>query len=112
MHEVYFSGTGSLLPERVLTNQELERMVDTSDEWTTQRTGIRERRVIDEHQSTSDIAAAAARNAVREAGIAPEEVDCIILATVTPDTYCPAGAVYVQKLLGASRAFAFDVNAA
>jgi 3-oxoacyl-[acyl-carrier-protein] synthase-3 len=112
MHEVYFSGTGSLLPERVLTNQELERMVDTSDEWITQRTGIRERRIIDKNESTSDIAAAAARKAVLDAGLTPEEIDCIILATVTPDTYCPAGAVYVQKHLGASRAFAFDVNAA
>jgi 3-oxoacyl-[acyl-carrier-protein] synthase-3 len=112
MHEAFISGTGSLLPERVLTNFELEKMVDTSDEWITQRTGIRERRIIDQGKNTSDLAAEAARSAILNAGIAPTDVECIILATVTPDTYCPAGAVYVQKILGASRAFAFDINAA
>src|SRR5688572_4181245 len=112
MHDVFFAGTGSLLPDRVLTNHELEKMVDTSDEWITQRTGIRERRIIDAAQSTSDIATAAARNALQNAGITPQDLDCIILGTVTPDTYCPAGAVYVQRNLGASKAFAFDLSAA
>jgi len=112
MHEVYVSGTGSFLPERVLTNVELEKMVDTSDEWITQRTGIRERRVIAQHHSTSDIAALAARSALLDAGLTPEGLGAIIMATVTPDTYCPAGAVYVQHLLGASRACAFDLSAA
>ncbi len=112
MHEAFISGTGALLPERVLTNSDLEKMVDTSDEWITQRTGIRERRVIAEGQTTSDLAVEAARGALAEAGLAPEALDALILATVTPDTYCPAGAVYVQDRLGATKACAFDVSAA
>jgi 3-oxoacyl-[acyl-carrier-protein] synthase-3 len=112
MHEAFISGTGALLPERVLTNAELERMVDTSDEWITQRTGIRERRIIAEGLTTSDLAAEAARRALKDAALEADRLDAIILATVTPDTYCPAGAVYVQKALGALRACAFDLNAA
>jgi len=112
MHEVFISGTGSLVPQRVLTNAELEQMVDTSDEWITERTGIRERRIIDPAQSTGDIAAQAAQAALSDAGLTPADIHAIILATVTPDTYCPAGAVYVQNHLGASQACAFDVNAA
>ncbi len=112
MNEVYFSGTGSYLPQRVLTNADLERMVDTSDEWITQRTGIRERRIAAEDETTSTMAAAAGRKALAEAGLAPEALNAIILASISPDTLVPAGAVYVQEALGALDAFAFDVNAA
>ena len=112
MYSCYARGTGAYLPERVLTNHDLEQMVDTSDEWITQRTGIRERRIAAEDESTSDLALHAARRALAESDLYPEDVDGIILCTVTPDTSCPAAAAYVQENLGARRAFAFDLNAA
>ncbi len=112
MFEAFISGTGSYVPERRLTNHDLEKMVDTSDEWIVQRTGIRERRIADKADATSDLATRAARIALEQAGLTPDDLECIILCTVTPDTYMPAGAVYVQRALGASRAAAFDVSAA
>ncbi len=112
MFEAFISGTGSYLPERRLTNLDLEKMVDTSDEWIVQRTGIRERRIAEKTDSTSDLATRAARVALKEAGLGPDDLDSIILCTVTPDTYMPAGAVYVQRQLGASRVSAFDLSAA
>jgi 3-oxoacyl-[acyl-carrier-protein] synthase-3 len=112
MFEAYISGTGSYLPERRLTNFELEKMVDTSDEWIVQRTGIRERRIAEPGDATSDLATRAAVVALEEARLPAKEVECIILCTVTPDTYMPAGAVYVQRALGAERAAAFDISAA
>ena len=112
MHQVCITGTGSCLPDRVLTNAELERMVDTSDEWITQRTGIRERRIVADGQACSDLAAAAGRRALEAAGVAAQDLDCIIVGTVTPDTYCPAAAVYVQEQLGATGSAAFDLSAA
>lgn len=105
-------GTGSCLPEKVLTNEDLERIVDTNDEWIVSRTGIRERRIADEGVATSDIASAAALNACSNAGISPSDIDLIIVATVTPDMMFPSTACLVQKNIGASHAAAFDVEAA
>lgn len=105
-------GTGAYAPQRVLTNADLERMVATNDEWIVSRTGIRERRVAADHEATSDLAAAAARRALEFAGVAPEEVDMIVVGTVTGDAPTPACAAFVQDLLGARNAFCFDVGAA
>src|SRR5580658_7000548 len=105
-------GTGSYVPERVLTNAELEKMVDTSDEWIVSRTGIRERRVAAKDEFTSDLATNAAKRAIEQAGIEPEEIDLIILATVTPDMFFPSTACLVQQRIGAKRAACFDVSAA
>tara|TARA_B100000929_G_scaffold269690_1_gene239399 strand:- start:2174 stop:3160 length:987 start_codon:yes stop_codon:yes gene_type:complete len=112
MYECRIAGTGRYVPEKVLTNTDLEKIVETSDEWIIKRTGIRERRIAAEDQSTSDLALEAARVALDRAGLAAEDLDAIILATLTPDTYCPAGACYVQNLLGATNACAFDLSAA
>jgi 3-oxoacyl-[acyl-carrier-protein] synthase-3 len=112
MFEAFIAGTGSFVPERRLTNAELEKMVDTSDEWIVQRTGIRERRIASPSEATSDLAIKAARGALEAAGLGPDDLDCIILCSVTPDTYMPAGAVYVQRALQALRASAFDLSAA
>ena len=105
------SGTGSSLPERVLTNAELERMVDTSDEWITTRTGIRERRIAAEGDLLSRFAGEAARRALDAAGVAPADVDLIILATVTPDMPIPATSCTIQHELGCVNAAAFDMAA-
>lgn len=109
---VYITGVGMALGERILTNHDLEQMVDTSDEWIRQRTGIVERRVAGPGVATSDLATNAARMALDRAGISPKEVDCIIVATVTPDMLFPATACLVQHNLGATRAAAMDVSAA
>ncbi len=106
------TGVGSYLPDRVLRNSDLERMVDTTDEWITTRTGIRERRVAAEHEFTSDLATEAARRALQNAGVGPESVDLIIVCTITPDMLFPATACLVQARLGATRAAAFDLEAA
>ncbi len=105
-------GTGSYVPEKVLTNFDLEKMVDTSDEWITTRTGVKERRVCEKEQATSDLSTIAAKRALESANVTPEEIDCIILATITPDTLCPSTACYVQSNLGANNAAVFDINAA
>src|SRR3954466_15974463 len=105
-------GTGSYLPERILTNAELEKMVDTSDEWIRSRTGIGARRIAAENETTSDMAAKAAQSALENAGITAEEIDLIIVATVTPDMFFPATACFVQAKIGAKRAACFDVSAA
>ncbi len=104
-------GCGAYLPERVLTNHDLARMVDTSDEWIVQRTGIRERHVAAEGEMTSDLAVAASRKALAAAGVAPEALDLIVLATATPDETFPATATRVQAKLGCTRGAAFDVQA-
>ncbi|MEX2203730.1 MAG: beta-ketoacyl-ACP synthase III [Actinomycetota bacterium] len=104
-------GLGSVLPERVVTNVEFEKLVDTSDEWIRERTGIRERHVAAPSETTSDLAVEAARNALDAAGIAPEQLDLIVCATLTSDTPIPSTAVWVQRKLGIG-APAFDVNAA
>ncbi len=103
---------GSYVPARVLTNADLEKMVATSDEWIRTRTGIRERRLAAPDEATSDLAAHAARRALASAGVAPEAVDLIITATVTPDMPFPSTACLVQKKIGARRAAAFDIEAA
>ncbi|MFV0336808.1 MAG: beta-ketoacyl-ACP synthase III [Chthoniobacterales bacterium] len=105
-------GTGSYLPERIMTNADLEKIVDTSDEWITSRTGIRERRIAAEDEPTSAMAAKAGAAALEQAGIAPNEVDLILVATVTPDTFFPSTACWVQKELGATKAACFDISAA
>jgi 3-oxoacyl-[acyl-carrier-protein] synthase-3 len=106
------AGTGSYVPERILTNAELEKMVDTSDEWITSRTGIKERRIAAPDETTSDMATAAARRAMEMAGLTAEEIELIIVATITPDTIFPSTACYVQRNLGAKNAVAFDISAA
>lgn len=109
---VTVAGTGSYLPEKVLTNADLEKMVDTSDDWITSRTGIRERRIAGENEFTSHLAANAARKALEQAELDPQEVELIIVATITPDTLTPATACYVQSQLGSLKAVAFDISAA
>ena len=105
-------GTGSYLPERVLTNNDLEKMVDTSDEWISTRTGIRSRRIAGPGEETSAMAAAAAKRALDMAGLAAEDVDLIIVGTVTPEKTMPSCGCLVQEKIGAVNAMAFDVNAA
>jgi 3-oxoacyl-[acyl-carrier-protein] synthase-3 len=104
-------GCGSYLPKRVLTNEELAQKVDTSDEWIAQRTGIRERHIAADGELTSDIAIAAARAALKDAGVEPESIDLIVLATSTPDQTFPATAVSVQAALGIHHGAAFDLQA-
>ena len=99
------------VPERILTNADLERMVDTTDEWITTRTGIKERRIAAEDEATSDLATRAGKLALREAGVAAEDLDLVIVATVTPDMNFPATACIVQMRLGATNAAVFDLSA-
>jgi len=112
MHPVRIAGTGSYVPERVMTNKDLEKSVDTSDEWITSRTGIRERRIAAEGEFTSHLASKAGSRALEQAGIDPADVELIIVATITPDTLTPSTACYVQQQLGSLRAVSFDVSAA
>ncbi len=112
LRTVSISGVGSYVPERILTNAELERMVDTSNDWITSRTGIRERRIAAPDEATSDLATAAARRALADASIEPAQIDLIIVATITPDMMFPSTACLVQQKLGAVRAAAFDIEAA
>ncbi|MBV9463821.1 MAG: ketoacyl-ACP synthase III [Verrucomicrobiae bacterium] len=105
-------GTGSFLPRRVLTNADLEKIVDTSDEWITTRTGIKERRIAQPNKATSDMAAEAALKALQDAKIGAEEVDLLICATITPDMPFPSTACFIQKKIGAHNAACFDIGAA
>src|SRR6202050_4577882 len=106
-------GTGAYAPARILTNSDLSRLVDTSDEWIRSRSGIRERRIAAADEATSDLAVSAARRALEDAGVAASEVDLLIIATVTPDFPMPATACLVQHRLGVpSEAACFDLNAA
>ncbi|MEN3184035.1 MAG: beta-ketoacyl-ACP synthase III [Atribacterota bacterium] len=104
-------GTGSSVPEKVVTNFDLERMVETSDEWITTRTGIKERRIAAPSETTSTFALLASQKALENARVSPEELDCIIVATVTPDMLFPSTACILQHALGAKNAFAFDLEA-
>jgi 3-oxoacyl-[acyl-carrier-protein] synthase III len=107
-----FLGTGSYLPGRILTNQELEKTIGASDGWITARTGIRERRVAADLEYTSDLAAQAAQKALNSASMDASEIDQVIVATITPDTLTPSTACLVQAKLGAYQAAAFDISAA
>jgi 3-oxoacyl-[acyl-carrier-protein] synthase-3 len=104
-------GSGGYLPAKILTNDDLARMVDTSDEWITQRTGIRQRHIAAEGEMTSDLAVIAAQRALASAGLMPTDVDLIVVATSTPDNTFPAAAVAVQHKLGMTRGAAYDVQA-
>ncbi|HWP57545.1 MAG TPA: beta-ketoacyl-ACP synthase III [Candidatus Acidoferrales bacterium] len=105
-------GTGSELPSRIVTNAELERMVDTSDEWITTRTGIKERRILEEGKGSADMAYHAARRALEDARLDAGDLEAIIVGTCTPDYPFPSSACVLENLLGARGAFSFDVNAA
>lgn len=105
------TGTGMSVPRKVLTNHDLERLVDTSDQWITTRTGIRERRVAEKDDLLSDYATPASRLALEAAGVPPEDIDLVILATVTPDMPVPATSCTIQQQLGCHRAWAFDMQA-
>lgn len=105
-------GIGSHVPQNVLTNADLEQMVDTNHEWIISRTGIRERRIADQTEASSDLAVQAAKNALAHAGISADQIDLIIVATVTPDMSFPATACLVQDRIGATKAATFDLSAA
>jgi len=105
-------GTGSYVPKKILTNEDLSRMVDTSDEWITTRTGIKERRIAAKDEQTSDMAAKAALKAIDQAKISPTEIDLILVGTATPDMLFPATACFVQKKIGATNAACLDISAA
>ena len=105
-------GTGSYVPEKILTNEDLSRMVDTSDEWITTRTGIKQRRIAAKDEHTSDMAAKAALQAIEQAKISLAEIDLILVATATPDMLFPATACFVQKKIGATNAACLDISAA
>ncbi len=105
-------GIGSCVPEGELTNYDLEKMVDTTDQWIRERTGIFKRHKTDDQTATSDLAIGAAREALSDAGLGPEDIDVIVVATATPDMFFPSTACLVQNALGASQAVAFDIGAA
>jgi 3-oxoacyl-[acyl-carrier-protein] synthase-3 len=105
-------GTGSYLPKRVMRNADLEQIIETSDDWIRERTGIKERRIADDKEAASDLAVAAANEAMKAAGIGPEEIDLILVATLSPDMTFPSTACLVQSVIGAKKAFAFDLSAA
>ena len=105
-------GTGSYLPERIMTNFEFEKFLDTSDEWIYTRTGIKERRVARPDQAVSDLSKKACERALDMAGLKPDDIDLIILGTITPDTHCPAGANWLEAKLGCQHAVSFDITAA
>src|SRR6266446_3952987 len=112
LRTVSIVGTGSYVPEKVLTNEDLSRIVDTSDEWITTRTGIKERRIAAKDENTSDMATEAALKALEQAKISPKDVDLILVATATPDMLFPATACFVQKKIGATNAACLDISAA
>ena len=107
-----FAGLGAYTPERVMTNAEFEKILDTSDTWIRERTGIGERHIARRDESTAMMAAEASRAALKEAGFGPDDLDTIILATATPDRLLPSTACDLQALLGATNAKAFDISAA
>ena len=108
---IKITGTGIYVPDKILTNADLEKMVDTSDEWIISRTGIKERRVASEDQATSDLAIEAGREALNSAGLKAKDIDLIIVGTSTPDTIFPSTGCWVQKGLGAGNVPAFDISA-
>ena len=112
MKRIAIRGTGSYLPSKVMTNFDLEKILDTNDEWVYKRTGIKERRIADPDENASDMGKEASLKAMEMAGVAAENLDLIVLATMTPDTACPAGANWLEAKLGADQAVSFDVLAA
>jgi 3-oxoacyl-[acyl-carrier-protein] synthase-3 len=112
MKKVGIVGVGEYLPKKKLTNKDLEKMVDTSDEWITTRTGIKERRLAAKNEATSNLAVNAAKQALEDAKIKPENIELIIVATITPDMQFPAVSCLVQRALGAKQAVCFDISAA
>ena len=109
---IEIASTGRFLPDNVVTNADMEKLVDTSDEWIRQRTGIRERRIAPKDMNAADMGTAAARVAMQRAGIQPGEIDLLVVATATPDRLLPATACDIQAMLGAKNAAAFDISAA
>lgn len=105
-------GTGSYLPEKILTNQDLEKMVETSDEWIVTRTGMKERRIAKDDEYTSDMGVAASKKAIEDAGLKAEDIDFILVATLTPDYLFPSTACLIQSALGAKKASGADIQAA
>ncbi|MDQ6419295.1 beta-ketoacyl-ACP synthase III [Paenibacillus sp. LHD-117] len=112
LHPVGIIGTGKYVPERILTNHDLEQMVETNDEWIVTRTGIRERRMAAATEATSDLAYEASKRALAAAGLTAEDLDLILVATITPDMFFPSTACLLQDKLGAKKAAAFDLSAA
>jgi 3-oxoacyl-[acyl-carrier-protein] synthase III len=112
LRTVSIIGTGVYLPEKTVTNRDLEKIVDTSDEWIYSRTGMRERHIARDDQATSDLAAEAAKAALADAGIGAEEVDLLIVATLSPDMFFPSTACFVQEQIGAKNAYCYDLGAA
>jgi len=112
MNYARITGTGSYLPEKILTNFDLEKMVDTSDSWIFERTGIRERRIAHKDESSSTMAVAAAEQAIQAANINPSQIELVIVATSTPDRFIPSTACLVQEKLGLNECIAFDISAA
>ncbi len=112
MAKAWITGVGSYLPKKVLSNKDLEKMVDTTDEWIRTRTGIVERRMAEEGEASSDLAKGASLKALEMAGLTPNDIDLIIVATITPDTNCPSCANWLEAKLGAEKAVSFDVTAA
>lgn len=112
LRTVSIIGTGVYLPEKMVTNRDLEKIVDTTDEWIYSRTGMRERRIARDDQASSDLAAEAAKAALADAGISAEEVDLLIVATLSPDMFFPSTACFVQGKIGAKNAYCYDLGAA
>lgn len=112
MKRVGIIGTGSYLPEKVLTNVDIEKFLDTSDEWIYTRTGIKERRIAEKDAATSDLCKIACERAMEMAGVKPDDIDLVILGTITPDTHCPAGANWLEAKLKCGNAVSFDITAA
>ena len=111
MHKAFISGIGHYLPKRIMTNDDLSKIMDTSNEWIVQRTGIRTRHIAAENQKTSDLAVAASQEALKHAGIEASDLDLVVLATAPPDHPFPSTATAVQSSLGMTRGAAFDVQA-
>jgi 3-oxoacyl-[acyl-carrier-protein] synthase-3 len=112
MKKTAIVGTGSYVPEHIMTNLDIEKFLDTSDEWIFTRTGIKERRIAEKDQTTSDLCKVACERAMEVAGVTASDIALIVLATITPDTHCPAGSNWLEAKLGCTKAVSFDVTAA
>ena len=112
VRRVEIKSLATYVPPRLLTNADLEKMVETTDEWILQRTGIRQRHIVDPGMATSDLATEAGREAIKRAGLVPDDIDVIVVGTVTPDMFFPSTACLVQHKLGAGKAWGFDLSAA